>query len=170
MKIQKGFFALGMERISKNRNAGAIVRTAHAFGAEFVFTVASCIHIKALYDSDTTKTLKHVPFFQYASYQQLQMPSNCHVVGVELCDNSLMLPHFRHPRRAVYVFGPERGKLSTHMQNHCDFMVKIPTKFCLNVSIAVAIVLYDRVSSLWTIPRPITAQQQKYTHAQLHKK
>ena len=35
----KGYFGIGVEGISKAMNVGTLFRTAHAFGASFVFTV-----------------------------------------------------------------------------------------------------------------------------------
>ncbi len=39
----RGYFGIGVEGISKPMNLGSLWRTAHAFGASFVFTVgAAC--------------------------------------------------------------------------------------------------------------------------------
>jgi tRNA C32,U32 (ribose-2'-O)-methylase TrmJ len=46
------------------------------------------------------------------------------------------------------VLGPERGSLSPELLTRCDHVVKIPTKFCLNVSVAGAILMYDRTLAL----------------------
>ncbi len=35
----RGYFAIGVENISKEMNLGNLFRSAHAFGASFVFTV-----------------------------------------------------------------------------------------------------------------------------------
>ena len=35
----RGYFGIGVEGISKQMNVGAIMRTANAFGASFVFTI-----------------------------------------------------------------------------------------------------------------------------------
>ena len=35
----RGYFAIGSERISKPMNLGALMRTANAFGASFVFSI-----------------------------------------------------------------------------------------------------------------------------------
>jgi tRNA G18 (ribose-2'-O)-methylase SpoU len=57
---------------------------------------------------------------------------------------------------AAYVLGPERGDLSDEMSEKCTHIVRIPTKFCVNVQIAGAIVMYDRLTSLSSyIERPI---------------
>ena len=36
----RGYFGIGVENLSKQMNAGSLFRTAHAFGASFVFTIA----------------------------------------------------------------------------------------------------------------------------------
>jgi len=63
---------------------------------------------------------------------------------------------FRHPTNCVYVLGPEKGNLSDEMQDRCDYLVKIPTKFCINVSLACALALYDRTIMMGGYPeRPV---------------
>jgi len=63
---------------------------------------------------------------------------------VEITDDAIELPRFRHPTRAAYVFGAERMSLSPQVLKRCEFVVKIPTRFSINVGMAGAIVLYDR--------------------------
>jgi tRNA(Leu) C34 or U34 (ribose-2'-O)-methylase TrmL len=75
---------------------------------------------------------------------------------VELLDEAIDLPSFNHPRRAAYVLGPERGSLSPEVVARCDYVVRIPTAFCINLAMAGAIVMYDRVRALGRFaPRPI---------------
>jgi tRNA G18 (ribose-2'-O)-methylase SpoU len=76
------------------------------------------------------------------------LPQGCKLVGIELIDEAIPLPSFRHPLRAAYVLGPERGSLSAELLDRCDHVVRIPTRFCINVAVAGAIVMYDRVLSL----------------------
>jgi len=40
----RGYFGIGVEGISKQSNFGAVARTAHAFGASFIFTVSQAIN------------------------------------------------------------------------------------------------------------------------------
>ena len=43
-------------------------------------------------------------------------------------------------------------------KQRCDFLVKIPSKFCLNVGIAGVIIMYDRLISRTRFPnRPLRA-------------
>ena len=156
--IMRGYFALGVEGISKPRNVGSLFRSAHAFGASFVFAVAPHINVRDVYSSDTSSTAGHVPLYQYDNVDSLTLPRDCRLVGVELVDEAIDLPSFRHPERCAYILGPERGSLSPEMIERCDFTVKIPTKFCINVGIAGAILLYDRAISRgrWA-ERPVRA-------------
>ncbi|MEM9938402.1 MAG: RNA methyltransferase [Pseudomonadota bacterium] len=144
----KGYFAIGAEGISKPMNLGALMRTANAFGASFVFSVNAEDRTKIAYKSDTSRTFKSVPYYQWESIDEMVLPRECQMVGVELTDEAVDLPEFRHPRMAAYVLGPERGNLSAAMQARCDHIIKIPTNFCINVSLAGALVMYDRVRSM----------------------
>jgi hypothetical protein len=54
------------------------------------------------------------------------------------------------------VFGPERGSLSPALQARCDWIVHVPMRFCVNLAIAAAIVLYDRLLTHGRFaPRPV---------------
>jgi hypothetical protein len=84
------------------------------------------------------------------------LPKTCALVGVEFLDDAVELPSFHHPRQAAYVMGPERNNLSPEMLALCDYVIRIPTKFCLNVGIAGVIVMYDRLLTLGRhAPRPL---------------
>ena len=144
----KGYFAIGAEGISKPMNLGALMRTANAFGASFVFSVNAEDRTKAAYKSDTSRTFKTVPYYQWESIDEIVLPRECQMVGIELTDDAVDLPEFKHPRMAAYVLGPERGNLSPEMQAKCAHIIKIPTNFCINVSLAGALVMYARVRSM----------------------
>ncbi len=149
----RGYFAIGVEGISKPMNAGGLFRTAHAFGASFVFTVAAQYPRAEGGKADTSDTPGHVPFYSFPDVGSLLLPEDCTLVGVELADDASELPSFRHPPQAAYVLGPERGELSPELTEKCEFVVQIPTRFSVNVGIAGAIVMYDRVISLGKFPR-----------------
>ena len=152
----RGYFAVGAEGISKPMNLGAILRTAHAFGASFAFSVNASHRVRDVYQADTAKSVSHVPYYEWADIDAMALPDNCQLVGVELTDEAVDLPAFRHPLCAAYVFGRERGSLTEEMQARCQHIVKIPTKFCVNVSVACAITLYDRTLNFGGFPdRPL---------------
>lgn len=148
MQNTRGFFGIGMEEVSKSFNAGNVIRTAHAFGASFFFTINSEVNMRELKVSDTSSSWEHMPHYEFESVDAMQLPKKCGLVGIELTDRSIELPSFRHPLQAAYVLGPEMGHLSPEMQEKCDHIVQIPMSFCVNVGIAGAIVMYDRMISL----------------------
>ncbi|MBR9834679.1 MAG: RNA methyltransferase [Alphaproteobacteria bacterium] len=144
----RGYFAIGAEGISKPMNLGALMRTANAFGASFVYSVNAHDKVRLAYKADTSRTFKNVPYYQWDSLEDMALPKGCQLVGIELTDDAVSLPEFRHPRAAAYVLGRERGDLSPEMLARCDHVVKIPTNFCINVSLAGALVMYDRIRSM----------------------
>ena len=143
----RGYFAIGAERMSKALNLGNMMRSAHGFGAAFTFTVGA--DYRALEArADTSKGQQHMPHYNWGSIDAMALPQGCKLVGIELIDDAIDLPSFRHPLRAAYILGPEAGSLSPEVLARCAYTVKIPTKFCINVAMAGAIVMYDRVRSL----------------------
>jgi tRNA G18 (ribose-2'-O)-methylase SpoU len=153
----RGYFAVGADGISKPMNLGNLMRIAHAFGASFFFTIDAQVKLTEAM-SDTSRSEGHVPFYRFGGASELRLPQGCRMVGVEITDDAVELPRFKHPLRAAYVFGSERMSLSPETLKRCEFVVKIPTKFSINVGMAGAIVMYDRLVSLGGYPaRPLRA-------------
>lgn len=148
----RGYFGLGVEGISKSGNLGNLLRSAHAFGASFFFTIGAALDPKELSATDTSHAAGHIPFYKYAGLDDFTLPKDCSLVGVELIENSIDLPRFRHPQCAAYVLGPELGSLSPALLARCQHVVKIPMKFCVNVGVAGALVMYDRLLSTGGFP------------------
>ena len=154
----RGYFGIGVEGISKPMNLGSLLRSAHAFGAGFAFTIGAVFDAKAAAQSDTSAAVASLPFHAFGSLDELQLPHGCRLVGVEFRDDASDLPSFTHPSQAAYVLGAELSSLSPDLVERCDFLVKIPTKFCVNVAIAGALVMYDRMISLGRFAeRPVRA-------------
>ncbi len=141
----RGYFGIGAEGISKSANVGALLRTGHAFGASFCFTIGSGWDARAARTADTADTPLHVPMWRYPSVTELSLPQGCVLVGIELLEDAVDLPSFRHPLNAAYVLGPERSGLSAAVLERCEHIVRIPTRFALNLAVAGALVLYDRL-------------------------
>ncbi|MDZ4759559.1 MAG: RNA methyltransferase [Alphaproteobacteria bacterium] len=156
MKPARGYFGIGAEGVSKPMNLGALMRTANAFGASFTFSVAASRNIRLAYKADTSKTFEHVPYYEWDAIEDVRLPAGCQLVGIELADDAVDLPSFRHPPSAAYVLGREKGDLSPEMLARCSHVVRIPTRFCINVSLAGALVMYDRALCLGGYPaRPV---------------
>ncbi|SKA00616.1 SpoU rRNA Methylase family protein [Enhydrobacter aerosaccus] len=152
----KGYFGIGVEGVSKAMNVGTLFRTAHAFGASFVFTLRAQYNRREGGHSDTSDTPRSVPTYHFADLSTFRLPAGCRLVGIEISDEAIELPSFRHPRQAAYILGSEREGLSTDVQSLCDYVVKIPTRFSVNLGVAGALVMYDRLLTLGRhAPRPV---------------
>lgn len=155
--LPRGYFAIGAERMSKALNLGNLMRSANGFGASFTFTIGATYQALEA-RADTSKGQQHLPHYNWPTIAEMTLPQGCVLVGVELIDGAIDLPSFRHPMRAAYVLGPEKGSLSEPLLARCQHVVRIPTRFCVNVAMAGAIVMYDRVRSLAHFAdRPIRA-------------
>lgn len=144
----RGYFGIGIEGVSKPMNLGSLLRTAHAFGASFVFTIAGVVSRRQIENADTSSAMANVPLHEYPDLDALQLPRGCRLVGVELMADAIDMPSFHHPPQAAYVLGAERASLSPALVERCDYVVRIPTRFCVNVAVAGAVVMYDRMVSL----------------------
>jgi tRNA G18 (ribose-2'-O)-methylase SpoU len=116
-------------------------------GASFIFTIG---HRYPQQACDTIKAWRHIPLFQWDSFDDLRShaPRGCKFVAIEMDDGSgyapTMLPEFKHPARAVYLLGAEDRGIPQSVIADCDRMIAIPTEYSLNVAVAGSIVLYDR--------------------------
>ena len=142
----RGYYAIGVFHAKHDVNIGTLLRSAHAFGAAFIFTVGARFDKQA---SDTTKVWRHTPVFNFTDIDDLvtHLPSDCPLIGVELAENAVRLTEFEHPARAIYLLGAEDHGLSEDALARCHQVVQIPgPSRCLNVATAGSIVMYDR----WT--------------------
>ena len=141
----RGYFAVGIENPKKEVNIGTLWRSAYSFGASFIFTIGNKYHKQS---SDTTVAYKSIPLFHYTSFGDFyeKIPLDSYLVGVELLPEAREIKNFCHPDRAIYLLGNESVGLSKEALDKCHLLVKIPGKYCLNVSIAGTILLYDRIN------------------------
>ena len=70
----RGYFGIGAEGISKAMNVGALVRTTHAFGGSFFFTVAASYDRTEGARSDTSKGALNLPVFEFPDVRSLRRP------------------------------------------------------------------------------------------------
>lgn len=137
-------FGIGVENLKRDVNLGTLLRSAYNFGAAFVFTVGRRYVRQA---SDTPHTTAQIPCFRYLDWSDYfeHQPFDWPSVVVERCEGTRTLFDFTHPKRCVYLLGPEDGSVSKEAIQRAAAKVEIPSKFSLNVSTAGSIVMYDRL-------------------------
>ena len=149
----RGFFAIGAEGISKPMNLGNLVRSAHAFGASFVFLVNADYAVRAA-RSDTSQAEFQLPVYDFAvgrgAAAAARLPAGRLRAGRRRRRAAELPPSAATPPTCS---GPERSSLSPAMLARCHHVVRIPTRFCINLAVAGAVVMYDRLLS----PRPVRA-------------
>jgi len=143
MDNQRGFFGIGIENAKKETNIGTLWRSARIFGASFIFTIGRRYQRQA---SDTMKSYRHIPLINYATFDDFYscLPYDCPLVGVEILKSSIPIQCFYHPERATYLLGAEDSGLSYKAIEKCQSIIQLPGNYCLNVSVAGSIVMYDR--------------------------
>lgn len=141
----RGYFGIGVYHPKTEHNIGTLWRSAHLFGAAFVFTVGRRYSRQA---TDTPKTARHTPLFHYPDVDDLRehLPHASPLVGVELAAGARALPGYVHPERAVYLLGAEDNGIPERVLDQCHAVISIPTTQpqSLNVAVAGSIIIYDR--------------------------
>lgn len=142
MSSKRGYFGIGIYHPKNECNLGTLMRSAHAFGADFVYTVGRPYRRQS---SDTTHAAAHVPYFHIETLEDWRhfVPKGAIPIIIELTDHSINLTKFSHPERAVYLLGNEGGGLPLDLLKRYP-CVQIDTKYCLNVSTAGSIVMFHR--------------------------
>lgn len=133
-------------------NVGMVVRLASCYGLDQVWFTGERVSLdlstkKRLPREERMKGYAEVEIINYDyPFEQFE---NATPVAVEVRDRSEPLHTFEHPDNAVYVFGPEDGSIQKSQLAQCHRFVVIPTRHCLNLATAVAIMLWDRQYKAW---------------------
>lgn len=141
--MSRGYFGIGIYHGKTSNNLGTLFRSALNLGADFIFTIGKRYTYQC---SDTPKAFRNIPLYHYKDYDDFysHIPMDCRLVGVELNDDARDLKHYIHPERAVYLLGAEDHGLPPSILNRCKDVVMIDSAGCMNVSVAGAIIMYDR--------------------------
>jgi tRNA(Leu) C34 or U34 (ribose-2'-O)-methylase TrmL len=138
----RGFAAVGLFRPKDTRNVGAVLRAAHCYNVAMLAIQGDRTPITS--QLDVSKAYRHIPVIRGNNLFDL-IPFDTIPIAVDIIDGAIPLPRFVHPERAFYIFGPEDGTLGEQHTKYCKYSVYIPTKICLNLAMAVNVVLYDRL-------------------------
>jgi hypothetical protein len=91
-----------------------------------------------------------MPLYRFDAVEELVLPKGCVLSGVGRASGTRSAP--------AYGFGRERSARSAVMVVRCDHVVRIPTRFCLNLAAAGAVIMYDRLLNLGRFaPPPVRA-------------
>ena len=138
-------FAIGVDHPKREVNIGVLWRSAFCLGAALVFTVGRRYTPQA---GDTVAAWRQLPCLHFQTWEEYRAhaPLDWIPIGIEVGRGATDLRAFTHPKAAVYLLGAEDGGLTNEAAALCKELVVIPSRFCLNVSVAGSIVMYDRAA------------------------
>jgi tRNA G18 (ribose-2'-O)-methylase SpoU len=141
--MRQGFFAIGIEHGKTKENVGTLWRSADILGASWIFTVGGRYQKQP---SDTMKTWQNIPLFNFSSLEDFwdHIPYDCPVVGVELDKSAQPIIDYQHRERCMYLLGAEDHGLTQAARSKVHDLIVLPGRVCHNVSVAGALVMYDR--------------------------
>ncbi|HET9406921.1 MAG TPA: TrmH family RNA methyltransferase [Candidatus Sulfotelmatobacter sp.] len=131
-----------------SHNVGASIRACSCFGVETLIWTGSRIDLSLYQRLPREERMKGYKSVQFVNHQRpLELFADIPPVCVEVFEHSEPLTTFAHPENAVYIFGPEDGRVPQVMRRLCHRFVHIPAHSCLNLAAAVNVVLAHRLMS-----------------------
>jgi len=145
--MKKTLTNIGLINPKSPTNVGAVIRAAGCYQADNVYYTGKRYDNAAKFNTDTKNIKDKLPLIAVDDIEHA-IESNVSIVCVDLVEGATPLPYFRHPERALYIFGPEDGTISQQVINKADAVVYIPTTGCMNLAATVNVLLYDRMLKL----------------------
>lgn len=141
--MERGYTGIGIYRGKYCDNIGTLWRSAQLFGVDFIFTIANRY---TGHRTDTLKTPRHMPLFQFETYEEFNkaMPINAEIVCIEQ-NGKHTLSKANHPEQAIYLLGAEDDGLPEEiMRGNQTIEIETMRPRSMNVAVAGSIVLHDR--------------------------
>lgn len=145
MMIPTDTVSIGLTNPKSATNVASVLRAAGCYGVSSVFYTGQRYRFAKDFNADTKAFHKIIPTIGVDDLIAMR-PQGAAIVAVELVEGATALPHFHHPRNAYYLFGPEDGSIGQSTLAHCDDVVYIPTRSCMNLAATVNVLLYDRLA------------------------
>ncbi|MCD9468098.1 RNA methyltransferase [Photobacterium iliopiscarium] len=136
---------IGLSNPKSPTNIGAVLRAAGCYKADAVIYTGTRYDKAAKFQTDTKKMAQTIPLSGVESMLD-NLPKEMKIVCVDFAEGATLLPHFQHPDKAIYIFGPEDGSISQDVADRADHVVYVPTVGCMNLAASVNVVLYDRLA------------------------
>ena len=126
-------------------NVGGVMRAAGCFQVDEVRYTGKRWERGAKFHTDTHNASWQIPLKGVDDLLE-DLPEGTQVVCVDLIEGATPLPEFQHPKKALYVFGPEDGSIKQALIDQADHVVYVPTIGCLNLAATTNVLLYDRLA------------------------
>lgn len=142
----KGEVAVALINPKYPHNVGAAIRGMSCFtnGGRLMFT-GDRVNPEEMDRIPREERMKAYATVNWAKVEKptVEVPHLTPVV-VELLPGATPLRYFEHPENALYIFGPEDGSVGAGVRNAAHHFVVIESQHCMNLSVAVNLLLHDR--------------------------
>lgn len=136
---------IGLTNPKSPTNVGAVLRAAGCFGADEILYTGNRYDIAKKFATDTQLASEHVSLSRVEDFIN-EVEEDMELVCVDFVEGAIPLPKFKHPKKALYLFGPEDGSLKQEIVSKAKHVVYMPTNGSLNLAASVNVVLYDRLA------------------------
>lgn len=143
--MKTGCVTIGLTNPKSPTNVGAVMRAAGCFQVDGVYYTGERYARAAKFNTDTKNVSESIPLIGVKCLLD-SIEEDTKVICVDLIEGAIPLPHFIHPTKAFYIFGPEDGTISQQVIDHADAVVYVPTVGCMNLAASVNVLLYDRLA------------------------
>ena len=146
---------IGLVNPKSPTNVGAVMRAAGCYSVDEVRYTGIRYDRAMKLNTDTKNISASIPLKGVTDLLDNinisnNLASNEHddikVVCIDLIEGAIPLPNFVHPKKALYIFGPEDSTIKQSIINQADAVVYVPTIGCMNLAATVNVVLYDRLA------------------------
>ncbi|CAH0533984.1 hypothetical protein VST7929_01866 [Vibrio stylophorae] len=141
---------IGLINPKSPTNVGGVMRAAGCYQADEVRYTGHRYDRAAKFCTDTQDVSEHIALTKVESLLD-DLPEDVKIVCVELALGATPLPHFVHPEKAIYIFGPEDNSIPQAIADQADHVVYVPTVGCMNLAASVNVLLYDRLAKSTTM-------------------
>jgi len=143
-------FVLLLDQVQYEQNLGAILRTAEAAGVDLVVVPRShAAPLSPVARRISAGASEHVPLVREATMSALKQFQRAGILIVGADEHSeITAQEARLTGPLALIMGGEHKGLSEPVRKRCDLLVKLPMRGripSLNVSVAAALLLYERV-------------------------
>lgn len=143
--MKRGYACIALYNPKTPANIGSAMRACGVYGASQLIYTGERFDKAKKFITDPQKYYKHIPLVKVGDLHQA-IPYGCVPVAVDLIEGATPLPEYKHPERAIYIFGPEDGTLGQSVLGWCRDVVYVPGNGCMNLAATVNVVLYDRMA------------------------
>ncbi len=138
---------IGLVNPKSPTNVGMVLRAAGCYEADAIYYSGERFNRARKFSTDTKNVQGKIPLNHIERLQDANV-NGAVLVAIELVEGATPLMDFVHPQDAFYIFGPEDGSLAKELLAHCEHVVYVPTRGCMNLAASVNVVLYDRMCKL----------------------